>query len=135
MSVREDITLRIGNLIGQGVVSANQEWDYAGYIYMHAIKGSPETEFFVFKDGVRLDIDDDDIWEEIIDNFTKLREITRVDGDDYWIRCLAAVKSQTRDFRMLFEFSDKNRWEITPSNVRESFEVLIGDVFPDDVKV
>ncbi len=53
-------------------------------------------------------------------------------GDDYWDRCLAAIRYEDREFRMLFEFEDKTRWEITPTNAQDAYKLVFGDIFPED---
>ncbi len=130
-TIRDEITINIGNLIGKGANLGKLKWDYAGYIYINSGDNSPESEFFVFKDGNRIDLDDDEIWDEAMTNFSRLREIIRVDGDDYWIRCLAVVKNEGKKFKILFEFDDASRWEITPANARDAYKIVIGDVFPE----
>ena len=64
--------------------------------------------------------------------FKRLREITCVDGDDYWIKVLFVLRSDG-EMKFLFEFDDWNRWKITPSNVDHAYEILVGEVFPEAI--
>lgn len=132
-ATRDEITINIGNLIGQSANSGGQSWDYAGYVFATNNGESSSSSFFVFRNSKLLDIDDDDRFEETERNFFRLREITRVDGDDYWIRCLAVVQNASKQFKMLFEFDDPSRWQITPANAHDSFRILVGEIFPDSL--
>lgn len=127
-ATRDEITINIGNLIGQAANNSSSDWDYAGFMFDAASKGG---EPFLYSNGRRLSLEIRTVRKELRINFLRLREITRVDGDDYWIRCLAVVKNDGKQFKMLFEFDDKSRWEITPTNARDSYRILVGEIFPE----
>lgn len=129
-TTRDEITINIGNLIGQAANRSSSDWDYAGFMFDAASKGG---EPFLYSNGRRLSLEVRAVRKELRTNFLRLREITRVDGDDYWIRCLAVVKNDGKQLKMLFEFEDGFRWEITPANAHDSFKILVGEIFPESL--
>ena len=78
-----------------------------------------------------MSFDDQD---EVIEYFKRLREVKRVDGDGYWIKCLAVLRSDG-DMKVLFEFDNWSRWKMPPANVDHAFEILVGGVYPDAVEL
>jgi len=127
-TTRDEITIEIGNLIGQAANASADLWDYAAFMFDAQKKGGSS---YLYLGTERLSLETRPIRKELRENFLRLREITRVEGDDYWIKCLAAVKNEGKKLKMLFEFDDKSRWEITPSNARDAYKIVIGDVFPE----
>lgn len=130
-TTRDELTLNIGNLIGQAANFSAEKWDYAGFMFEAEDQGGSS---YLFKDGTRLSLNDDYVFGELRQNFLRLREVTRVDGDDYWIKCLAVVENESKQLRMLFEFNDQNRWKITPVNARDAYSIIIGDIFPEAIR-
>lgn len=128
-AVRDEITIEIGNIIGRSANRSADAWDYAGYAFVAKDMGGTP---FLYRDGELLDLETGPERRALRENFLRLREITRVEGDDYWIRCLAVVRNEDKKFRMLFEFNDNSRWEITPANVHDSYRILVGDAFPEE---
>ena len=57
----------------------------------------------------------------------------QLEGDDYWIKCLAVLRSDG-DLKMLFEFENWDRWKISPANIERTYEILIGDAYPEAVQ-
>lgn len=129
LSERGEVTINIGNLIGQAANASAESWDYAAFMFNAKKKGGSS---YLFSEENRLSLETINIRKDLRTNFLRLREITRVDGDDYWIKCLASVRNRDKQLKLLFEFEDTSRWEITPENVREAFQIIIGDIFSED---
>lgn len=132
MNARDEITINIGNLIGQAANASAESWDYVAYVFSYEEGGVIGGQSSLYKDEVQMKLHTRAVRKELRANFLRLREITRVDGDEYWSRCLAAIRNRDKNFKMLFEFDDPNRWKITPENAREAFQVIIGDIFSED---
>lgn len=130
-TTRDEITINIGNLIGQAANASTDTWDYVAYVFSYEGNGLIGGQPILYRDQNQIKLQTRPIRKELRTNFLRLREITRVDGDDYWIRCLAVVKNDGKKFKMLFEFDDPNRWEITPANARDAYKIVIGDAFPE----
>lgn len=133
MAIKEELIIRVGQLLMKSARESSEAWDYAGYMFETKDGASSGGEDFLFSGSNRLifDLSFDD-QDEIIECFKRLREVTRVDGDDYWIKCLAVLRSDG-DMKLLFEFDDWSRWKITPANVDRALEILVGDVYPEAV--
>ena len=127
--MEEEIIVAVGQLLMRNAKASSPAWDYAGYMFETKDGISSGGEDFLFHNGRRIDFDDQDA---IIENLKRLREITRVDGDDYWIKVIFVLRSDG-DMKFLFEFEDWNRWKITPANVDRAYEILVGDVFPEAI--
>lgn len=65
---------------------------------------SKDGEPFLYGNGRRLSLEVRVVRKERRTNFLQLREIIRVDGDGYWIGCLAVVENQGKYLKVLFEF-------------------------------
>lgn len=129
MNARDEITINIGNLIGQAANKSAESWDYAAFMFNAKKKGGSS---YLFSEKNRLSLETISIRKDLRTNFLRLREITRVDGDDYWIKCLASFRNGDKQLKLLFDFEDASRWEIAPENVREAFQIIIGDIFSKD---
>lgn len=131
MENSKDFIVNIGRLLMKSGRGSAESWDYAGYMFETADGLSSSGEIFLYAGRKRLemalDFDDQD---SIIENFKRLREVTHVEGDAYWIKCNLILRSDG-DLRMLFEFDDKARWKITPANVDRAFDILVGEVYPE----
>lgn len=128
MTARDEITINIGNLIGQAANQSAASWDYAAFMFNAKKKGGSS---YLFSEQNRLSLDTANIRKDLRLNFLRLREITRVDGDNYWIKCLVSVRNRDRQLKVLFEFDDASRWDITPENVHDTFQIIISDIFPE----
>jgi len=130
---KEDIIIEIGKAIMGAAKNTSDSWEYAGYVFS-AKSGSVEMVDFLFAPDKKRDFLEDREWfKHLRESFKRFREITRVDGDDYWIKCKAVLR-RDGDFKMLFEFDDWSRWSITPANVDRAYEILIGDVYPESLE-
>lgn len=129
--LEEDLIVEIGQLLMRSAKGSAPEWDYAGWMFETRDGRSSSGEDFLYRGPERLDFkvnfDDQD---KILEAFKRLREVTRVDGDAYWIKCLAVLR-RDGDMRLLFEFDDWSRWSITPANVDRSYEILVGEIYPE----
>lgn len=130
--MEEELIIEIGQILKRAAVSQAEAWDYAGYMFETKDGNSSSGEMFLFHSGNRLPFRLGRDMKAITTSFKRLREVTRVDGDDYWIKCLAVLRSDG-DMKLLFEFDDWSRWKITPANVDRAFEILVGDVYPEAV--
>ncbi|RJE86543.1 hypothetical protein [Paracoccus onubensis] len=129
--IHEKLIIKIGKLLMKSARVSATSWDYAGYMFETKDSVSSGGEIFLYagRDRLVFDLDFDD-QDEIIESFKRLREVTHVDGDAYWIKCLVAVRSDG-DLKMLFEFDDWSRWKISPTNVDRAYEILVGEIYPD----
>lgn len=91
---------------------------------------SSSGEIYLYHNRILLDLDLGEDARPLRETFKHFREITRVEGDNYWIKCLAVLRHDG-ELKMLFEFEDWSRWSISPANVERSFEILVGEVFPE----
>jgi hypothetical protein len=131
MTLKEDLVHEIGTLLYRAARASGAEWDYAGRMFETRDGVSSSGTTFQFHGRTLLDFDmprDDRL--RLTDAFKQLREATRVDGDNYWIKCLVVVRNDG-DMRMLFEFRDGKRWSIGPANVDRAFDVLVGEIYPE----
>ncbi|RYG93333.1 hypothetical protein EU803_04335 [Loktanella sp. IMCC34160] len=128
-SPKDEIVFQIGNLIGQAANASVEHWDYAGFMFDTASKGGSS---YLYTDGIRGSLETGNIRRELRQSFLRLRDLTQIAGDDPWIRCLAMIRFEDRALRMLFEFDDKSRWEIGPTNARDAYRIIVGDAFPED---
>ncbi len=128
--IKEDLIIEIGKVIMRAAKNTSDNWEYAGYVFA-AKNGSVEMVDFLFgPDRKRMFLEDREWFKPLRENFKRFREVTRVEGDDYWIKCKAVLR-RDGDFKMLFEFDDWSRWSITPGNVGRAYEILIGDIYPE----
>lgn len=133
MGIQEDLITAIGQALMRNAKTSAPHWDYAGYMFETKDGVSSGGTKFIFHDGQRLPLDLERADRRTItDSFKRLREVTRVDGDDYWIKCIAVLRSDG-DMKMLFEFNDWKRWKISPANVDDAYAILVGEVFPDAI--
>lgn len=131
MGIQEDLIAAIGQALMRNANASPSDWDYAGYMFETKDGVSSGGTKFIFHNGQRLPLDlERTDRSTITDSFKRLREVTRVDGDDYWIKCIAVLRADG-DMKMLFEFDDWKRWKISPANVDRAYEMLVGEVFPD----
>lgn len=128
---REQITLDIGKLILKAANTSSDKWDYAGYVFETMNGVSSSGTKFLYNGSERLSLGLGADQKQISQSFKYLREITRVDGDDYWVACKAVLRQSDGDFQMLFEFDDINRWGINPGNAKKAYDILVKDVFRD----
>lgn len=134
MSIEQDLIIQIGQVLMRSAKSTTVNWDYAGYMFETSDGLSSSGEIFLYRRRTRLDFDlDFDDQDKIIESFKRLREVTRVDGDEYWIKCNVVLRSDG-DLRMLFEFDNKARWTVTPANVDRAFDILVGEIYPEAVR-
>lgn len=135
MAIQEELITTIGQALMRNAKTSAAEWDYAGYMFETKDGVSSGGTKFIFHNGTRLPLDlERTDRRALTDSFKRLREVTRVDGDDYWIKCIAVLRSDG-DMKMLFEFTDWDRWKISPANVDDAFAILVGDLFPDAVSL
>ncbi len=131
--MEEELIVEIGQRLMKNAKKQTLDWSYAGYMFQTRDGRSSGGEIFLFNGSNRLefnlDFDDQDV---IIESFKRLREVTRVEGDAYWIKCIAVLR-RDGDMKLLFEFNDWSRWSITPANYERAFEILVGEVYPDAV--
>ena len=130
MDTKTEIISEIGNIIMRSANASAEQWDYAGYSFETRDGLNSDGEIFMFHKRTRISLKLGREIKTIVTNFKRFREITRVDGDDYWIKCKAVLR-RDGDFKMLFEFDDWSRWSITPANVDQAYEILVGDIFPE----
>lgn len=131
MEIEQNLIIQIGKMLMKSARGSAESWNYAGYMFETADGLSSGGEVFLYADRKRLEMDlDFDDQDIIIESFKRLREVTHVDGDAYWIKCNVVLRSDG-DLRMLFEFDDKARWKITPANVDRAFDILVGEVYPE----
>ncbi len=128
--MEEDLIIEIGRTLKRAAQEQDGEWDYAGYMFETKDGVSSGGEMFCFRAGVRVPYRLGRDMKTITTAFKRLREVTRVDGDDYWIKVLFVLRADG-EMKFLFEFDDWDRWKITPANVDRAYEILVGDVFPD----
>lgn len=129
--MQEELTSAIKQALMRNAKTSSPEWDYAGYMFETKDGVSSGGTKFIFHNGARLPLDLERTDRRLVtDSFKKLREETPVDGDKYWIKCIAVLRSDG-DMKMLFEFDDWKRWKIGPSNAEHAYEILVGEVFPD----
>lgn len=133
MGIQEDLITAIGQALMRNAKASAPSWDYAGYMFETKDGVSSGGSKFIFQNGQRLPLDlERTDRRTITDSFKRLREVTRVDGDDYWIKCIAVLRSDG-DMKMLFEFNNWKRWKISPANVDDAYAILVGEVFPDAI--
>lgn len=127
--MEEDLIIEIGRTLKKAAQTQEGDWDYAGYMFETKDGVSSGGEMFRFHTGKRIPFRLGRDMKTITTAFKQLREITRVDGDDYWIKVLFVLRSDG-EMKFLFEFDDWDRWKITPANVDQAYQILVGDVFP-----
>lgn len=130
MGVKEDIIVEIGQILMRNAQKGGAEWDYCGYMFETQDGASSGGEMFMFHNGNRLPFRLGRDMKDITTAFKRFREVTRVEGDDYWLKCLAVLR-RDGDFKMLFEFDDWSRWSITPANVDQAYAMLVGEIYPE----
>ena len=131
MGVKEDITIQIGQILLRSAKASAERWDYAGYMFETRDGTSSGGTKFVYNGRERLPLElERTDRRALTDAFKRFREVTRVEGDDYWLKCLAVLR-RDGDLKMLFEFDDWSRWSITPANVDRAYEILVGEIYPE----
>jgi hypothetical protein len=131
--LEEDLIITIGQILMRGAKDSVPDFDYAGWMFETRDGRSSGGTNFAFAGREQLDIDFEyPDQKAILEAFKRLREVTRVEGDAYWIKCIAVLR-RDGDMRLLFEFNDWSRWSITPANYERAFEILVGEVYPDAI--
>jgi len=120
------LMLRNARLRAEEQLGDPNKWDYAGYVFQEG-----GGDIFLFHEKEQYSYSFGDMRMEIWDLFVILRDLTRVEGDKPWIKCKAVIRSDG-ELKMLFEFDDEDKWNITPRNLDRKYDILIGDIFPDE---
>ncbi|RYG93337.1 hypothetical protein EU803_04360 [Loktanella sp. IMCC34160] len=126
---KDEVVHKIGNMIGQAANASAEHWDYAGYMFVAAQRGGSP---YLFANGEYGSLNTRLFRRDLRENFLRLRDLTQIEGDDPWIRCLAMIRFEDRALRILFEFEDTTRWAIGPTNVHDAYRIIVGDAFPED---
>ncbi|MBO6767354.1 MAG: hypothetical protein JJ901_03495 [Erythrobacter sp.] len=132
MNEQEQIIVEIGQILMRSANRSNPDWDYCGYMFESRDGVSSGGTKFVYANRVRFPLELGRERRQITDAFKSFREVTRVEGDNHWIKCLAVLRKDG-DFKMLFEFKDWKRWTISPANVERAYEILVGEIYPDAI--
>ncbi len=131
--MEEDLIVEIGRILKRAAQDQDGDWDFAGYMFETGDGVNSGGEMFRFRAGVRIPYRLGRDMKTITTAFRRLREVTRGDGGEYWIKVLFVLRADG-EMRFLFEFDDWDRWKVTPANVDRAYENLVGDVFPEAVQ-
>lgn len=129
---QEEIVVEIGQILMRYAKQTGAAWDYCGYLFETRDGVNRTGQVFMFSDKEPQEFSLSQDRRLMMDAFKRFREATRVKGDDYWIKCLAVLRSDG-DLKMLFEFEDWGRWKSLPANVDRAFEILVGDAYSEAV--
>jgi hypothetical protein len=129
--LEEELIVTLGQILLRNADRTVPGWEYAGWMFETRDGDSSSGTNFAYAGrrqlNIEFDFDDEDA---LLEAFKRLREVTRVEGDAYWIKCLAVLRSDG-DMRLLFEFDDWSRWSITPANVDRAYDILVGEIYPE----
>ncbi|MDB9837221.1 hypothetical protein OAC51_10040 [Flavobacteriaceae bacterium] len=128
-----EIIQNIGKLIFQSANLSAENWDYAIYVYSYEGGGIIGGQPLLYKDRKQIKLQTREIRKELRANFFKLLDITHIENADHWIKCLVGVKNKTKEIKVFFEFEKMQRWKITPVNAANAYNMIIGEVFKEDI--
>src|SRR6056297_2766296 len=106
MTETDDIIQTLGRLIMRSARDSPAGWDYAGYVFSIAKDEAVRVEPFLFSGGQRGSIDHIPVRHEVANAFLRLREVTRVPGDDRWKAMLMVLRRDGGKLKFLFEFDN-----------------------------
>lgn len=131
MTAKTELVHKIGGAILRRANADGEDWDYAGWVFKTLDGSSASGELFRYRGQTRLVLDMSSDQRTTSDAFFRLREITVGDDGKPWIKCLVAVRREDKALRMYFEFEDASRWSISPANVEDARQILLGQAFPE----
>ncbi len=133
MKEQERIVVEIGQILMRHAKQSGADWDYCGYMFETRDGVNCTGQVFMFSEKELQEFNLSQDRKPMMEAFKRFREVTRVEGADYWIKCLAVLRSDG-DLKMLFEFENWDRWKISPANIERTYEILIGDAYPEAVQ-
>lgn len=130
--IRDEIVLEIGQLIMRAANNTHADWAYAGYVYSTADGRNSSRLDFLFRPDMKRDfLEDRPFVKDIRTQFSRLWQVATDDDENHFVACKAIVRAADRDFKILFEFDNINRWAVGPSNVAEAPRLFLADVYPE----
>lgn len=129
MTVFNEIIQDIGRTLLHAANDQNPDWDYVGYTFNTNDGVNFDASGFLFVSQTLQEFTLRRIGKDLGTLHLRLREITKIHDQPYWIASRCVLRKLDNDFKLHFEFDNPNRWKITPANADNAFDVLVGSAF------